>query len=70
MIAHVGDWLQPDQDSGRAGIIIELHHADGSPPYVVRWLDSGHVALVFPGPFARITPGHRADATAVPGPRS
>ena len=70
MIAHVGDRLQADQDSGRAGIIIELHRADGSPPYVVRWLDTGHIALVFPGTFARIAPAHRASASAVPGPRS
>ena len=26
--------------------------ADGSPPYVVRWLATGHVATVVPGPDA------------------
>ena len=31
------------------GLITEVHSADGSPPYVVRWLDSDHVATVFPG---------------------
>jgi hypothetical protein len=38
----------------RSGVIIELRHPDGSPPYVVRWLDDGHEGLVFPGPDAHI----------------
>ena len=29
--------------------IIEVRHADGTPPYLVRWSDDGHEALVFPG---------------------
>lgn len=53
MKATVGDWLvmkgltidQPEQ----RGLITEVHSDDGSPPYVVHWLDSGHVATVFPG---------------------
>lgn len=56
MKAKVGDWLvikgatvdRPDQ----RGLIAEVHSSDGSPPYVVRWLDSGHTATVFPGPDA------------------
>jgi hypothetical protein len=54
--ARVGDQLMLDGDERRAGLIIGLQHEDGSPPYVVRWLASGHIALVFPGPFARIVP--------------
>lgn len=54
MKADVGDWLvmkgltidRPE----RRGLITEVHSADGSPPYVVRWLDNDHVATVFPGP--------------------
>ena len=34
--------------------VIEVRHADGSPPYVVRWSDNGHEALVFPGPDAYV----------------
>lgn len=34
--------------------ILEVRHPDGSPPYVVRWSDSGHEALVYPGPDAYI----------------
>lgn len=56
MKAEVGDWLvikgttvdQPD----RRGLITEVHSQDGSPPYVVRWLDTEHEATVFPGPDA------------------
>ena len=36
----------------RDGEIIEVHGADGSPPYLVRWSDTGHESLVFPGPDA------------------
>ena len=53
MKAKVGDWLvvkgttvqQPDQ----RGVITEVHSADGSPPYVVRWLTTDTEATVFPG---------------------
>ncbi len=56
MKAKTGDWLvikgatvdRPDQ----RGLITEVHSVDGSPPYVVRWLDTGHEATVFPGPDA------------------
>ena len=56
MKAKVGDWLvmkgftidKPEQ----RGLITEVHAEDGSPPYVVQWLDNGHVATVFPGPDA------------------
>lgn len=54
MTARVGDWLIRAGDPGRSGQIIGLQHADGSPPYVVRWHNDGHVALVFPGPYDRI----------------
>ncbi|KUI32614.1 DUF1918 domain-containing protein [Mycobacterium sp. GA-2829] len=58
MKAKVGDWLiikgttigRPDQ----RGMVTEVHSADGAPPYVVRWLDSDHLATVFPGPDAVI----------------
>ncbi|WP_214414141.1 DUF1918 domain-containing protein [Sphaerisporangium fuscum] len=38
----------------RVGIIMGVHHADGSPPYDVRWLDQERQCLVFPGPDAHI----------------
>lgn len=46
---HVGE---PTRD----GEILEVHGRTGSPPYVVRWSDNGHVGLYFPGPDAQINP--------------
>ena len=37
-------------DIVRDGEIIEVHGEDGGPPYLVRWSDTGHESLVFPGP--------------------
>ena len=65
MHAHAGDRLWPDGDESRAGLIISVPDEDGQPPYVVRWPD-GHVALVFPGPYARIVPGGTGQATPAP----
>jgi hypothetical protein len=48
---HVGT---PD----RAAEILEVRHEDGTPPYTVRWSDTGHVTLVFPGPDAFILRRH------------
>jgi hypothetical protein len=38
----------------RDGRIVEVRHADGSPPYVVEWSDNGQQGLVFPGPDAHV----------------
>lgn len=38
----------------RDGRVVEVRHADGTPPYVVEWSDSGERTLVFPGPDAQI----------------
>lgn len=42
---------EPDRDAE----VLEVHGADGGPPYLVRWSDDGHEGLYFPG----------SDATAV-----
>ena len=59
MKAKVGDRLVrhgvPVDEPGHAGVIVEVHHDDGSPPYLVRWPD-GHESLVFPGPDATVEP--------------
>ncbi len=44
---HVGE---PDRDCE----ILEVRGSDGQPPYVVRWGDSGHEGLFFPGPDATV----------------
>ena len=72
MRAHQGDWLiieRGDIDhQARRGLIEEVRSADGSPPYLVRWLDTDRTVLVFPGPDAHVltpTELHQADAAAV-----
>ncbi|MEO6086860.1 MAG: DUF1918 domain-containing protein [Umezawaea sp.] len=58
MHAETGDWLlveQPIADrSARRGQIVGVRRSDGGPPYVVHWLDTGHEALVYPGPDAHV----------------
>lgn len=53
MKADVGDWLvikgTTTELADQRGVITEVRGADGAPPYVVRWLASGHEATVFPG---------------------
>jgi hypothetical protein len=44
---HVGD-------VARVGVVTALRHADGSPPYEVRWLPDGREGLIFPGPEAHV----------------
>ena len=58
MQASVGDRIvihghrsgEPDRD----GEVLEVRGADGEPPYLVRWGDSGHEALFFPGSDASV----------------
>jgi hypothetical protein len=58
MKAQIGDWVVIEGATldipRRQGQIVEVLHADGSPPYRVRWVDDDHLSLVFPGPGARI----------------
>jgi Domain of unknown function (DUF1918) len=67
MKAQAGDRLLPDGDLHRAGVIISLPNADGSPPYVVRWMSDGHIALVFPGPYTHVIRGGPPGAPTEPG---
>ena len=36
-----------------------MRGADGAPPFLVRWSDNGHEALVYPGPDAEIRRAQR-----------
>ena len=58
MNAAVGHWLvvhgRTVDDTVREGQIVEVPHADGSPPYMVRWTDTDRLSMVFPGPDAEV----------------
>jgi len=68
MIAHIGDRVILDGthlgDGHRVGVVTATPHADGGPPYQVRWLSDGRTTLIFPGPEARIEPASRMQAGA------
>ena len=64
MRAAPGDRLVIDGDSARVGEVIGVPHADGTPPYVVRWLRSGHIALVSPDNYTVIIPANGDDSGA------
>jgi hypothetical protein len=44
---HVGDHV-------RDGEILEVRGKDGEPPYLVRWSDTGHESLLYPGSDATV----------------
>lgn len=50
------------EQSDRRGLITGVHGVNGAPPYVVRWLDTGHVATVFPGSDAVIVTAAEQEA--------
>ncbi|HEV2375399.1 MAG TPA: DUF1918 domain-containing protein [Streptosporangiaceae bacterium] len=60
MKAKVGDRLVIDGtnlgEPRRIGVVTAVTHADGTPPYVVRWEDN-HESTVFPGPTAHVEGG-------------
>ena len=59
MHAKVGDRLLVGHDRQRTGLIIGVPRCDGLPPYIIKWLNSGHIAMVFPDQYARIVPPGR-----------
>ena len=66
MYAHKGDRIVVrSQHLGspvRDAEVLEVEHADGTPPYRVRWSDTGHESLFFPGPDAFIDHGEPGSA--------
>lgn len=58
MIATAGDWLiveyRTTGGAVRRGLIEEVHGEGGEPPYLVHWSDTGHRALIYPGPDAYV----------------
>jgi hypothetical protein len=55
MHARVGDRLLVGE--GRIGEVVGVPSADGSPPYIIKWLRDGHIAMVVPDQYARVIPG-------------
>ncbi|MCW2620916.1 MAG: putative signal-transduction protein with domain [Frankiales bacterium] len=53
MRAVVGDQIVVHgvhlDDPVRQGEVLEVHGAEGAPPYLVRWAGDDHRTLVFPG---------------------
>jgi Domain of unknown function (DUF1918) len=61
MHAQVGDRLLVGHGHQRTGLIIGVPRSDGLPPYIVKWLSGGNIAMVFPDQYAQIvSPGHPA----------
>lgn len=58
MFARVGDRLivHSTHVDGpvRDGEVVEVPHEDGTPPYRVRWSDTGHESLFYPGTDAEV----------------
>lgn len=67
MRATVGDLLVVPGLESRTGVIIRVLGQDGAPPYVIKWESDGHIAMVTPGPYARIVP---PGTTGAPGSRT
>jgi hypothetical protein len=66
MRAQVGDRLVIGHD--RIGIVIGVPAKDGSPPYIIKWLKDGHIAMVKPDHYSRIVPaGQPVNADRTPG---
>jgi hypothetical protein len=64
MRADIGDWLvvnsRNDSVHARRAKILDVGR-DGAPPYTVRWADTDHVTIVFPGPDAEVVTMQRLE---------
>lgn len=65
MRAQVGDRLVVGTD--RIGEVVGVPSADGSPPYIIKWLKDGHIAMVLPDQYSRIVPAGRTLVTGGSG---
>jgi hypothetical protein len=55
----------------QVGVIIGIPGDNGQPPYVVRWLDGGHISMIFPDQYARVIPAsHPVGTGRAPGSTS
>ena len=63
MRAKVGDLLVVSGSESRTGRVIRVLGPDGAPPYVIKWLSDGHIAMVTPSPYSRIVPAGQQGAS-------
>jgi Domain of unknown function (DUF1918) len=56
MRASIGDLLVVAGSESRTGLIIGVVGRDGAPPYVIKWLSDGHIAMTTPDAYSRIIP--------------
>lgn len=54
MRARVGDTLVVSGSNARIGLIVRVVGQNGAPPYVIKWLADGHIAMVTPDEYSRI----------------
>lgn len=66
MRANVGDVLVLPGHEGPDGLVIGVIGKHGAPPYVIKWLSDGHVAMVTPDQYSRITPAAGATSPGQP----
>lgn len=60
MRARAGDKLVTG--SGSVALIVNVLGPDGHPPYIVKWVRGGNIAMVNPDPYAQVIP-----ADSLPG---
>jgi hypothetical protein len=64
MLAQPGDWLLirsgSDSRASRRAVILSVS-TGGAPPYKVRWTDTGHEGLLYPGPDAEVVTAARLE---------
>jgi Domain of unknown function (DUF1918) len=69
MQARVGNQIRVrghhQGEPDRCGEVLAVRGAGGTPPFVIRWDDSDHEVLFFPGTDAAVEPLHRPRETAV-----
>lgn len=63
MRAKVGDRLLVGHGRRRTGLIADVPRPDGQPPYIVKWLSDGHIAMVLPDQYARVIPASHPAGT-------
>jgi hypothetical protein len=56
MRASIGDVLMVPGGGSRTGLVIGVVGKNGAPPYVIKWLTDGHIAMVTPDQYSRIVP--------------